>query len=99
LKIVEKFGHECVEAKNGEKAWDLLQSMPEVDVIISDWMMPGIDGPEFCHRVRKKNASSYTFFILWRLAISSHRGLSSSRIRIKGSSLGKATRAVSSGTS
>lgn len=63
MKIVEKFGHECVEAKNGEKAWDLLQSMPEVDVIISDWMMPGIDGPELCRRVREKNNPCYTFFI------------------------------------
>ena len=62
-RAVEKFGHECLAAEDGEKAWELFQSTPEVDVIVSDWMMPGIDGPEFCRRVREKNAPWYTFFI------------------------------------
>jgi two-component system, cell cycle response regulator len=62
-KSVEKFGHECLVAEDGEKAWELYQNTPEIDVVISDWMMPGIHGPEFCRRVREKNDSSYTFFI------------------------------------
>jgi two-component system cell cycle response regulator len=62
-KSVEKFGHECLAAENGEKAWELYQNTEEVDVIISDWMMPGIDGPEFCRRVRVMNTGLYTFFI------------------------------------
>jgi two-component system cell cycle response regulator len=62
-KSVEKFGHECLAAENGEKAWELYQNTEEVDVIISDWMMPGIDGPEFCRRVRAMNTGLYTFFI------------------------------------
>ncbi len=62
-RAVEKFGHECLVAEDGERAWELFQDTPEVDVIISDWMMPGIDGPEFCRRVRERNSSWYTFFI------------------------------------
>lgn len=62
-RAVEKFGHECLVAEDGERAWELFQSTPEVDVIISDWMMPGIDGPEFCRRVRELNDGWYTFFI------------------------------------
>jgi len=62
-KSVEKFGHECLVAEDGEKAWELFQNTSEVDVIISDWMMPGIDGPEFCRRVRAMNTDLYTFFI------------------------------------
>jgi diguanylate cyclase (GGDEF)-like protein len=62
-KSVEKFGHECLAAEDGEKAWELFQNTEEVDVIISDWMMPGIDGPEFCRRVRAMNTDLYTFFI------------------------------------
>ena len=62
-KAVEKFGHECLAVEDGEKAWELFQSTPEVDVVISDWMMPGIDGPELCRRVRAANSGWYTFFI------------------------------------
>jgi two-component system cell cycle response regulator len=62
-KAVEKFGHECLVVEDGEKAWELFQSTPEVDVVISDWMMPGIDGPELCRRVRAINSGWYTFFI------------------------------------
>ena len=62
-KAVERFGHECLVAEDGEKAWELFQNTPEVDVIISDWMMPRVDGPEFCRRVREKNSGWYTFFI------------------------------------
>lgn len=62
-RSVEKFGHECLVAEDGEKAWELLQSTPEVDVIISDWMMPGVDGLELCRRVRAANNGRYTFFV------------------------------------
>jgi two-component system, cell cycle response regulator len=62
-KAVEKFGHEVLAAEDGEKAWELFQDTEEVDVVISDWMMPGIDGIEFCRRVRETNSDSYTFFI------------------------------------
>ncbi len=62
-KSVEKFGHECLTAEDGERAWELFQGNPEVDVVISDWMMPGMDGPEFCRRVREANSDWYTFFI------------------------------------
>ncbi len=62
-RAVEKFGHECLVAEDGEKAWKLFQDTSEVDVVISDWMMPGIEGPELCRRVREANGDWYTFFI------------------------------------
>ena len=63
-KAVEKFGHECLAAEDGEKAWEIFQKNPEeVDVVISDWMMPGVDGLEFCRRVRAVKSDWYTFFI------------------------------------
>jgi len=62
-RSVEKFGHECLGAEDGEKAWELYQNTPDVDVVISDWMMPGIDGLELCRRVRESKSDAYTFFI------------------------------------
>ena len=60
-RFVEKLGHRCVVAEDGSRAWDLYRET-EPDVIISDWMMPGIDGIELCRRIRSDNRS-YTYFI------------------------------------
>ena len=62
-KAVQKLGHECLIAEDGEEAWELFQSTEGVDVVISDWMMPGVDGPELCRRVRAANKDPYTFFV------------------------------------
>ncbi|MGI9048585.1 MAG: response regulator [Rubrobacteraceae bacterium] len=62
-RTVEKLGHEVVSAANGVEAWEKFQGDEEIKVVISDWMLPGIDGPELCRRVRRADRSDYTFFI------------------------------------
>ena len=62
-RAVEKIGHECLAAADGEEAWSLYKENPDLDVIISDWMMPGVDGLELCRRVRGDNRDGYTYFI------------------------------------
>src|SRR2546423_10866549 len=59
---VEGLGHECLTAADGSEAWELFRSQG-ADVIISDWLMPGIEGPELCRLVRA-HAGPYTYFIL-----------------------------------
>jgi two-component system, cell cycle response regulator len=56
-------GYQCIVAEDGEAAWDLFLSCAP-DVVISDWLMPGIDGDELCRRVREHPGASYTYFIL-----------------------------------
>ncbi len=51
-RAVEKLGHGCLAASDGEEAWGLFKENPDIDVIISDWMMPRVDGLELCRRVR-----------------------------------------------
>ena len=58
-----RLGHEIVEAVDGEEAWGLLQDEP-LRLIISDWMMPELDGLELCRRIRGSDAPEYTYFIL-----------------------------------
>lgn len=59
---IEHLGHECMTADDGLEAWELLQSAA-IDVVISDWMMPKLDGIELCRRVRAQPRAQYTYFI------------------------------------
>jgi diguanylate cyclase (GGDEF)-like protein len=59
---VERLGHECLTAADGTEAWELFRS-ESADVIISDWLMPGMEGPELCRLVRA-HPGPYTYFVL-----------------------------------
>jgi len=59
---VERLGHLCLTAADGTEAWDVFRAQG-ADVIISDWLMPGMEGPELCKRVRTY-PGPYTYFVL-----------------------------------
>jgi CheY-like chemotaxis protein len=61
--VLESDGHVVVAVTTGTDAWERFQLTP-TRVIVSDWMMPGIDGLEFCRRVRARKSNEYTYFIL-----------------------------------
>ena len=64
LKLaLESFGHELILTSNGLDAWNAFDREP-VRLIISDWIMPGIDGLRFCQNVRDRKKTPYTYFIL-----------------------------------
>jgi CheY-like chemotaxis protein len=60
---LESCGHDVVTSTSGEEAWEKLALEP-ARVIVSDWMMPGLDGLELCRRVRARPKSEYVYFIL-----------------------------------
>jgi DNA-binding response OmpR family regulator len=62
-QALRRLGHEVVEAGDGESAWQLLLKEP-VRVVVSDWLMPKLDGLELCRRVRGRPGAEYTYFIL-----------------------------------
>jgi DNA-binding response OmpR family regulator len=50
--VLGRMGHACVSAEDGEIAWARFQrDVP--DVLITDWMMPNMAGPELCRQVRE----------------------------------------------
>lgn len=56
-------GHECHTVTDGAQAWDAFRSqMP--DVVISDWMMPGLTGLQLCRNIRDHDAGRYVYFIM-----------------------------------
>lgn len=62
-QALRRLGHEVIEAADGEAAWAQLQQSP-VRVIVSDWMMPGLDGLGLCRRIRAQPKADYIYFIL-----------------------------------
>jgi two-component system cell cycle response regulator len=61
--MVTSLGHECVVAANGCEAWDLLRG-GSVDVVISDRLMPDMDGLELCRRIRDELTGGYVYVVL-----------------------------------
>ncbi len=58
-----KLGHLVRAARNGQEAcaaW----STGEYPLVISDWMMPDLDGLEFCRRIRAQPSEDYTYIVL-----------------------------------
>jgi DNA-binding response OmpR family regulator len=60
--LIERQGHTVTLARDGEEAWNLFNDVG-ADVLISDWLMPRVEGPELCKRVRESDAP-YAYFIL-----------------------------------
>jgi DNA-binding response OmpR family regulator len=60
---LSKLGYDPVIARDGAEAWDRFDREP-VRLIVSDWMMPGLDGLAFCEKVRARARTPYTYFIL-----------------------------------
>jgi DNA-binding response OmpR family regulator len=58
-----KLGHDVRETTNGREAWNAWEG-GEFPFIISDWMMPDLDGLEFCRRIRAERRADYTYIIL-----------------------------------
>ncbi len=60
---LEHYGHQVVTAANGLEAWDHFHKEP-FRAVVSDWMMPGMDGLDLCRKVRARPKTDYTYFIL-----------------------------------
>lgn len=51
------------QAESGAEALALCNQF-EIDLVLSDWMMPGMTGIEFCRELRKQHTDRYVYFIL-----------------------------------
>ena len=62
-RMLEKLGHRVVVAPDGETAWRIVCE-GKTPVLITDWMMPRLDGLDLCRRVRAAGGDRYTYIIL-----------------------------------
>lgn len=62
-RILVGMGFQVTLTTNGAEAWEALQHK-DFPVVISDWMMPEMDGIELCRRIRSRAAGSFSYIIL-----------------------------------
>ena len=62
-KAVAKAGHETIVAENGKAAWEAYQKEGP-HMVISDWMMPQMDGVELCRKLREQERKDPIYLIL-----------------------------------
>ncbi len=62
-KQLTRWGYRVTEAGSGEEALALCKSAV-FDMVLSDWMMPGMSGLDFCKAYRGLPRESYGYFIL-----------------------------------
>ena len=61
--MLQKLGYQVVAAANGKEAWDAFRK-GRFRLVISDVLMPEIDGLELCRRIRTHKQSKYTYIIM-----------------------------------
>jgi CheY-like chemotaxis protein len=61
--ILTAQGHDVESVENGIDAWGLWQ-VARHRVVVSDWLMPGMDGIELCRKIRGRPPGPYTYFVM-----------------------------------
>lgn len=62
--LLTKQGYDIIFACDGNEAYQILQADDSPRLAVLDWIMPGIDGPEVCRRIRKLRCSEPPYLIL-----------------------------------
>lgn len=65
-RLLLSWGHEVIEASNGEETLAIMESAQDVQLVILDWNMPGIDGAEVCRQLRAKKCLAYIMMLTGR---------------------------------
>jgi len=61
--LLKKWGYEVIACHDGEQAWKILQT-ETINLVITDWMMPGLSGIELCEKIRSSSLSQYVYILL-----------------------------------
>src|SRR5262245_57029933 len=58
------WGYRVAAVNDGVAAWDALQADDAPDLVILDWVMPGMEGDQVCRRLRQRHSDRYTYALL-----------------------------------
>ena len=60
---LEEMGYKVATASNGVEAWEKF-NQGNFSIVVSDWLMPQVDGLELCRKIRTASTPSYCYVIL-----------------------------------
>lgn len=60
---LQRLGHEVIVTQDGQEAWEQFATAP-AEVVITDWMMPRMDGLELIRRIRTRESGRYAYLIM-----------------------------------
>jgi len=61
--ILEQLDYKVDAYENGEDAWKAFEKEP-TSIVVTDWLMPKMDGLAFTRKIRARSAEEYTYIIL-----------------------------------
>lgn len=65
-EMLRAFGYQVTACADGRQAWEAFRQ-GDFRLVISDWMMPEMDGIELCRKIRASGKAQYCYFILQTL--------------------------------
>jgi sigma-B regulation protein RsbU (phosphoserine phosphatase) len=63
-RTLQRWGHDTTIVSNGAQAWEHLRTASAPTLAILDWMMPELDGPDVCRRVRAELPFAHMYLLL-----------------------------------
>ncbi len=63
-KTLARWGLDVTVVHNGQDAWTAIEHDASIGLVILDWMMPGLDGPQVCRRIRDTAAHAHLHVLL-----------------------------------
>jgi CheY-like chemotaxis protein len=63
-RTLQRWNYDTTLVGDGAEAWDRLRAATDPTLAILDWMMPGMDGPDVCRRVRAELPLANMYMLL-----------------------------------
>ena len=64
VRALKKWDHEVFEAEHGLEALKVLEEHPDIQVVLTDWVMPEMNGIELVRALRSQERAFYLYIIM-----------------------------------